>query len=129
MNFRIIENSDDGELYDNFKRDFITDTYSGLELMKKYNLGKTRYASLRNKVCGELGLNRKPKKEKSNEHIVKHLDEWVIYKKINGKKVFFGSYMDLDVAIKVRDELIKCNWDKNLYPQIRNMVLLEVELL
>lgn len=129
MNFRIIENPDDENLYNDFKKDFMDTSYSGLELMEKYGLGRTKYTSLRNKVCNELGLQRKPKKEKSREYIVKNLDDWVIRKNINGKKVVFGSYSDLEIAMKVRDELVKCNWDKNLYPQIRNIILLESELM
>lgn len=125
MNFRIIENTTDEQLYNNFKKDFIDTSYTALDLMKKYSLGRTKYNSLRDMVCDELGLKGKPKKEKSRANIVRNLDDWVIRKKINGKRVFFGSYKDLEIAIKVRDELIKCNWDKNLYPEIRNIIVLE----
>ena len=128
MNFEIVENSNDDEIYEKFKKDFLDTSYSCLDLQEKYDLGGAKYKSLRRRVCAELGLKNKPRKQRLRKYIVKSFGKWVIRKNINGKRVYFGMYDELECAMKVRDELVKCNWDKDLYFEIKNMVLLEFEL-
>ena len=41
-----------------------------------------------------------------------------VYKYLYGHRIEFGSYRSHEDAILVRDELIKCDWDKNQLPRI-----------
>lgn len=78
-----------------------------------------------NDVCSEYSLSFKElmdmfkfefKKKSSNslEYIYKNFCKYTIKKKIEGKGTFiFGSYYDLNDAIKVRNELIACDWNVN----------------
>lgn len=131
MNYRVIENYEYEGFYEDFKEDYLN-AMPIKELMEKYDIGKTKCWNMGTKVRDELGLDRKPKKEQLNyghRFIRKSSNgRWQIFKTINGKKYYYGTYDDLDTAIKIRDRLISVNWDKSLFPEIRDMVLLEVNL-
>ena len=78
-----------------------------------------------NDVCREYGLSFKElmdmlrfksKKKSSNslKYIQKNFWKYTIKKKIEGKGTLrFGFYYDLNEAIKVRNELIACDWNVN----------------
>ena len=46
------------------------------------------------------------------KYIYPHNNCWSIHKNIKGETTYYGTYPDFQTAIKVRDELIKHNWDK-----------------
>lgn len=46
----------------------------------------------------------------------------VIYKQINRKTHYYGTYKLKD-AMKIRDELIKCDWDRNQLERIKKEVI------
>ena len=131
MNYRIIENYEYDGFYEEFKEDYLN-SMSIQDLMEKYDIGKTKCYTMGMKVRKELNLKGKPKKElinQGNRFIRKtKRGKWEIIKTINGKKEYFGSYDDLDTAVIIRDRLVGVNWDKNLYPKIRDIVLLEVKI-
>lgn len=130
MNFRVIEDYEYDGFYEDFKKDFLN-AMPIKELMEKYDIGKTKCYTMGVKVRKEEGLVTKPRKETSKNN-VRFIRErgghWQIIKTVNGKKEYFGSYDDLDTAILIRDRLIDVDWDKNLYPEIRDIVLLEINL-
>lgn len=123
MNFRIIENYNEDKLYEDFKRDFINPEVTQKDIKEKYDMGNGKYAKLRKRVCGELGLKRKPSKPNIRKHIIKYYDKWVIRKKIDGDLKYFGTFKNFEDAQKVRDELVKCGWDKSKYYDIRKKVM------
>ena len=65
----------------------------------------------------ELGrtYKRKPKKQSTdpNAHVYRCYAKWAIKKTINKKPLYYGIYDTVYEARLVRDELIKCGWDKN----------------
>ena len=48
-----------------------------------------------------------------------------VTKSLNGTVEYFGSYKDKKDAMKVRDELIKCKWDKEEFPEILDVLNIE----
>lgn len=52
-------------------------------------------------------------------HYDKIWNRYRIQKVLYGRRVSYGSYDTLEDAVKVRDELIKCNWDKKQLNKIR----------
>ena len=41
-----------------------------------------------------------------------------IRKYVNGEQIYYGYFKELDDAVKVRDKLMECDWDKSQLPRI-----------
>jgi N-glycosylase/DNA lyase len=79
------------------------------ELVKKYDLSFKELFELSKQIDVE------------DKYIIENVSgSYSVSKSVNGVSEYFGSYMDKEEAIKVRDELIKCNWDKEKFPEILN---------
>lgn len=128
MNFNVIEGEADfSDIYEDFKRDFLNPYLYRKELMRKYRLSENSYSKIRKQVVAETGITTKPNKyhpaiPTETSYIHKAKSKWQICKYINRKKNFFGTYENLHVAMLIRDELIKCNWDKSQLASIQNKV-------
>lgn len=121
MRFHIVEGEDNSSLdkiYNNFKEDFLNPTVTIDDLRSKFDLSHRMYNVLRSRVLKETGLKRKPQKRPNSKVIGKHTyiqsnnGTYRIVKYIDGCLQNFGNYKDLETAIKVRDKLIACDWDK-----------------
>lgn len=51
-------------------------------------------------------------------YIRKTKDKFVVYKWLNGRNYYYGRYGSLMDARLVRDELVRCDWDKSQLPVI-----------
>ena len=131
VEFRVIEGGTDYDaFYLDFKRDFLNPKVTMEDLMKKYKISRNRYNKLRQMVFDETGLVRKPQRYRGNRPYINVKDgKWAIIKMLDGAKVHFGSYDNLDTAMKIRDELQKVNWDKEQLAEIREKALLEEKIL
>ena len=57
--------------------------------------------------------------DEENSYIAKTKNNnWRVSKFVDGVNIYFGSYYSKEDAIKVRDELIKYNWDKDKLNEI-----------
>ena len=131
VEFRVIEGGTDYDaFYLDFKRDFLNPKVTMEDLMKKYKISRNRYNKLRQMVFDETGLVRKPQRYRGSRPYINVKDgKWAIIKMLDGAKVHFGSYDNLDTAMKIRDELQKVNWDKEQLAEIREKALLEEKIL
>lgn len=68
------------------------------------------------KLTGSLEQEPRPELP---ENIIYVTKKDGVHYQIYRKKVFYGIYDSLDLAIKIRADLIKCNWDKNELNNIR----------
>ena len=136
MNFNIVEGEDTylSEIYPDFKREFLNGT-SINDIKVMFDISERKYYRLQKRVREETGLICKPKSKcrfnKFNEdyYIYKRdSDNYYIYKTLDGKTGYFGVYDSLEKAKFVRDELIKCDWDKSKLNQIiTNLNIMEEE--
>lgn len=76
------------------------------DLVKKYNLSFKELFELSKQI------------DVKDKYVTLNAGNYIISKSIDGKNEYFGSYRDKGEAIKVRDELIKCKWDKDKLPEI-----------
>lgn len=121
VTFRFVENKDPMDIYNVFKEDFLNPHIHVPELRKKYDLSPSNYNYLRKQVLNETGLAEKPFVADSARYRADPLlyltknknNSYRIYKVVDGVKTYFGTYKDLETAQKVRDKLIKYNWDKD----------------
>lgn len=129
MNFKVIENHNILDNYNEFKQDYLNPRINVQTIKKKYDLSTKKYNTLRKKVYNETGIKTKPFKTMKNKttklinnktyiHPYKE-DKYFIQKKINGKRKSFGIYKDIDTAIKVRNILIKNNWDTRIAEKLK----------
>lgn len=81
------------------------------ELVSKYNLTFNELFNLTKQL-------QTPYKSKFNYIRKTPSKSYSIVKLVNGEHVYFGSYKDENEAIIIRDELIKCGWDKKELPRI-----------
>lgn len=112
-NFRIIEGESDEIDYESFKKDYMNQFIHKSEILKKYDLNHNRYLKYGRRVFEETGFKRKSgvpyPKSMTNIRRGGH-GTYSIYKTINGKKLFCGTYDSVDEARKVRNFLISHNW-------------------
>ncbi len=127
MKFHIIENHQYNINYEEFKKDFTNPSITVDKLTKKYKINRTEYNKLRKKIIKETNLTSKPYKTMKNQptkiitsttYIKKKNDYYYIQKKINGKRKNFGTYNNIETARKVRNQLIKHNWDNETYKKL-----------
>lgn len=133
INYRVIEGNqqDDFPQFDEFCTDFFNPNLYVRDLRRKYGLSRNEYNRLRERLVEKYNVHIKPTKfHPSAEHpedmtyIHKHNDDkFAVIKLIDGKKVYYGSYDTVDVARRIRDELIENNWDKTKLEDIQKNVL------
>lgn len=58
------------------------------------------------------------KRDKEKQYIYRKGRAFVIQKRVNGKYSYFGAYSSFEDARKVRDELVKFNWNMDYLPLI-----------
>ena len=129
MNFSIIENYTPRVEYNDFKKDFLDPSINVKTLQEKYDISRKQYCNLREQVLDETGLTSKPSTSIKDQSIQLITDKtyirkyknnnYFIQKIIKGKRRSFGIYANMETARKVRDELIKNNWDKNLADELQ----------
>ena len=133
MNFRIVEGEETicFPNFDEFCNDFFNPNLYVKDLLQKYKISRNEYNKLRKKIVEEYQVDTKPTKfhpspnnPENMAYIHKHnIDKFAVIKLKDGKKVYFGAYETVDIAQKVRDKLIKCNWDKSKLDEIKCEVL------
>ena len=121
VTFRIVEGNDDFD-WEGFCKDYAEDILTKKEILKKYDISLSQYYK-RSKYAQEVTGYRRKKGAKTSfdERYIKKVGEgqFQINKNLNGFRVYCGSYPSLRVAKKVRDELIKCNWNEDTMKELR----------
>ena len=110
--------------WDNFLAD-LNKGMSAYNLQNKYILTPRQYRSIMRNIVRKDGFSRKatglPRKKAHRDFndtyisILKGRKGFIIRK----NNVYFGNYKTLEIARKVKKELIKVNWDKNQLNKIR----------
>ena len=99
----------------NFLKD-LDQGMSAYNLQAKYTLTPRQYRYIMRRIIRKDGYSKKatglPRKKAQK-------DFNVIIRKNN---VYFGNYETLEIARKVKKELIKVNWDKNQLNKIRKQL-------
>ena len=131
MNFKIINGNNDWlKQVDNFVELYNDITINSKTIISKLKLTVNEYRQLR-KHCINEGLitpRKSPHPQKSKQkqeptHIYYNGYSFIVKKRVAGEYVYGGSYRKHSDAVKVRDALKKCNWDKNQIKQIKQEVL------
>lgn len=87
-----------------------------VKLLQQCDWDKSKLSEIQKKVGWE------PLPERGNIYPYTTGKGWTIrHKDKNRKMISYGSYKDHDLAVIVRDMLILNNWNKDEYPQIRNL--------
>ena len=97
--------------------DEVRDTITPLnEILQKHQTNLKKVMSTKNKKVHE---EKSKKKTKTNiVNITYTRGVYMIKKYINSKNVYYGSYDTLEDANRVKQELIKNNWDKTCLDKI-----------
>lgn len=116
MNFKIIEQEpqDLEEKYSLFKQEYMNPNQTVAEVKKKLNLSNSEYKHLREQLQKETGIEVKPHPYNKTgyynyprKYIHKREGAYEIRK---GRK-YYGRFKEITEAQKMRDELIKNNWE------------------
>ena len=110
---------------------FLADLNNGMSaytLQQKYVLTPRQYRHIMRNIIRENGFSKKatglPRKKAQKDFndtyisILKGRKGFIIRK----NNVYFGNYETLEIARKVKKELIKVNWDKNQLNKIRKQL-------
>jgi hypothetical protein len=121
--FRIVENFDYENRYDDFKEDFLNGMNKS-DLRNKYDIPPRIWKEWRDRILSENESNRRvkgtykrPRKYKENfsDNFFRTTykgNVTVVRRMDSGKNYSYGSFPDMDTAIKVRDLLVDSDWDK-----------------
>lgn len=60
MNFKIIENHDDGVDYEELKKDYLDPTMAVAHICRKWGISRKRYNKYRKDIVKDTGVKRKP---------------------------------------------------------------------
>lgn len=90
------------------------------EKLKEYNWDKSKLPQIHKELNYSMELRLAEQKPRRNINTIN--GKYVIQKSINGKSSYFGTYKSLKTAQLVRNELIKCNWDKKQLNKIKNKI-------
>lgn len=127
--FRLIEGGDDySDIYEDFKKDYLSVDTTVEEILNKYNITNNKYQQLKKQVAEETGVNRKPSMYGRSSpwiHEKKYIDrmksngKYRVSKWINGSNRHFGVYDDLETATMIRDKLWVRGWTQKAYREIK----------
>ena len=70
----------------------------------------------------QKNYNRRKRRTDPKYVLRQETNHFTINKKVNNVTVHFGTFETIDDAVKVRDELMKCDWDKTRIPEICKQV-------
>lgn len=128
-NFRIVENDRDySEIYDDFKKDYLSREVTVAHMLEKYDISANKYRQIKKEVAEETGVNIKPtmhsvatkwKYETRYIDKLKNTGKYRVSKFINGFHKHFGVYDDLKTAIYVRDKLEENDWSEEFYETLK----------
>jgi len=122
-NFNIIENYSHEHKFPDFKRDYISGM-SKVELCQKYDISPSIWREFKDRLPARLhSRNRRPRKSLLSRNRCN--DEGYLFKRnykgnytiqrlvrYTDKYLSYGTYPTLEVAEKVAEELVECNWDR-----------------
>ena len=97
-----------------FIKDYCDKSIKASQMQKKYKISPRQYR-LVTRYMRET-YQSKPRYYKSPQRKYIYRDIYGLYvvrKRIDGVFKYYGAYNTLDEAIKVRDKLIECKWDKS----------------
>lgn len=129
-NFKIVETSYDdySDIYDDFKRDYLSEDITVKEMIEKYGISKNKYMRIKKVVAEETGVNRKISRNTTgslwshyDKYIERHkaLEKYKVSKVIGGTLFFYGIYDSLEDALFIRDRLEECDWSMDCYRKLR----------
>ena len=119
MNFKVVEQKTKNleEIYPLFKKEFLNPHTHVKDVKETLQLTNSEYRHLRNQIINETGLDVKPNPynptgyyDYPNKYIHKANTGYVIKK----DRTYYGRYSTLKEAQRVRDKLIKNNWDTKI---------------
>lgn len=99
--------------YYEFEKDYLNKNYTINDLKQKY--GNNPYIRLYHEFIergGKPRYNRPKRKDIKNYHYNKREKKWVVVKRINGERKYFGAYNSEAEAKKRVTKLKKRNWKK-----------------
>ena len=108
----------------NFLAD-LNDGMSAYNLQAKYTLTPRQYRAIMRNIVRKDGFSRKATGLQRKKAHKDFNDTYISLSKgrkgfiIRKNNVYFGNYETLEIARKVKKELIKVNWDKNQLNDIR----------
>lgn len=110
--------------WDNFLKD-LDQGMSAYNLQAKYTLTPRQYRWIMRRITRKEGFSRKATGLQRKKVHKDFNDTYIGISKgkkgfiIKKNNVYFGNYETLEIARKVKKELIKVNWDKNQLNDIR----------
>lgn len=110
--------------WDRFLAD-LDDGMSAYNLQQKYVLSPRQYRWIMRKVIRKDGYSRKSTGIQKKQAHKDFADTYIGIRKnkkgfiIKKNNVYYGNYETLDIARKIKRELIECNWDKRQLNNIR----------
>ena len=111
----------------NFLAD-LNDGMSAYNLQAKYTLTPRQYRWIMRRITRKDGFSRKATGLQRKKAHKDFNDTYISIRKdakgflIRKNNVYFGNYETLEIARKVKKELIKVNWDKNQLNKIRKQL-------
>lgn len=117
MNFRVIENYDDGVDYEELKKDYFNPDLNVKQICEKWNLSLKSFSKYRRYIAEETGVKRRKsncngRKAMSYEdrYIFKYSDGYHIKKTIDGLLWTFGIFSSLELAREKRQYFEEMGW-------------------
>lgn len=113
--------------WDNFLKD-LDGGMSAYNLQAKYTLTPRQYRWIMRRITRKDGFSRKATGLQRKKVHKDFNDTYISISKgkkgfiIKKNNVYFGNYETLEIARKVKKELIKVNWDKNQLNKIRKQL-------
>lgn len=109
--------------WDNFLKD-LDNGMSAYDLQHKYILTPRQYRAIMRHIIRKDGYSMKKSRVKPYKSRTKFDEPHITIKRdgkymIRKKSIYYGQYETLEIAKKVKKELIKVNWDKNQLNKIR----------
>lgn len=102
----------------------LDDGMSAYNLQAKYILTPRQYRKIMRNVIRKDGYSMKKSRVKNYTPRSRFHEPHITLKKdgkylVRRKTIYFGQYDTLETARKVKQKLIKCNWDKSQLNKIR----------
>lgn len=112
--------------WENFLKD-LNNGMSAYNLQHKYILTPRQYRSIMRNIIRKDGYSMKKSRVKPYKQRTQFDEPHITLKKdgkymIRKKSIYYGQYETLEIARKVKKELIKVNWDKTQLNKIRKQL-------